>query len=93
MAELQEVREVKERHKEEILSRPNVVGVGAGYKKTGTVTTDQIVVVALVKEKLPLSALAEHEVIPANVDGVITDVIEVGELRALQDRTDRWRRR
>jgi hypothetical protein len=91
MAELQEVREVKERHKEEILSRPNVVGVGAGYKKTGTVTTDQIVVVALVKEKLPLSALAEHEVIPANVDGVITDVIEVGELRALQDRTDRWR--
>lgn len=91
MAELQDVREVKEKHKEEILSRPNVVGVGAGYKRQGGEATDQIVVVALVKEKLPLSALSAEEVVPTHVDGILTDVVEVGELKALQARTDRWR--
>lgn len=91
MPELEKVKAAKEKHKEEILSKPNVVGVGTGFKKQGEEMTDQIVVVALVSQKLPPAALAAGEAIPNRVDGVVTDVVEVGELRALQARTDRWR--
>jgi hypothetical protein len=45
----------------------------------------------MVRQKLPLEGLRSGVAVPAVVDGVPTDVIEVGDLRALQTRTDRWR--
>jgi hypothetical protein len=47
--------------------------------------------VVMVKEKVSVEQLEERDVIPAEIEGVITDVIEVGEIVALQARTDRWR--
>jgi hypothetical protein len=48
-------------------------------------------VVALVRVKVPRAGLAEAELVPSRVEGIPTDVVEVGELRAEQARTDRWR--
>ena len=45
----------------------------------------------MVSRKLPLPGLAPETVLPKHVEGVKIDVIEVGQLRALQARTDRWR--
>jgi len=91
MAVVEEVKRAKELSKHSILSKPNVVGVGYGYKEKAGRRTADLCVVALVRVKLPKSSLAPHELVPTTLDGVSTDVVQVGEIRALQERTDRWR--
>ncbi len=76
---------------ESFLSRANVVGVAVGNKTDKTVADGEKAVVVLVERKLPLAALAADDVIPSNIDGVRTDVYEVGYLRAFQAPTERFR--
>jgi hypothetical protein len=91
MSTQQDVTRVKEQHKETLLAKPNVIGVGVGYKVAGRTKTSEISVVALVRRKIPQAGLAPEAVVPSQVGGVSTDVVEVGDLRALQAPTDRWR--
>lgn len=93
MAEIppNEVRQIKETHKEELLAKPNVVGVGVGFRHIGRRMTDEVAVVILVRQKIAEAGLTRSALVPREVDSVRTDVVEVGELRALQTRTDRWR--
>ncbi|MFQ5943007.1 MAG: hypothetical protein ACE5JF_05590 [Anaerolineales bacterium] len=91
MAGVEEVKRAKELSKYSILSKPNVLGVGYGYKERGGQRTDELCVVALVRVKLPKSSLKEDELVPPTFDGVSTDVVQVGEITALQSRADRWR--
>ena len=91
MSEQAQVAQIKELHKEAILARPNVVGVGTGYKVTEGHRTDELCVVTLVRQKIPKAGLPPGALVPQAVDGVSVDVIEVGDLRALRARTDRWR--
>lgn len=85
------MRQIKEAYKEEIMAKPNVVGVGIGFRYVGRTMTDEVTVVTLVREKIAEAGLPWGALVPRQLDGVRTDVIEVGELRALQARTDRWR--
>ena len=89
--EAETVSQVKERFKETILRKPNVVGVGTGFKEVRGRRTTDLCVVALVRVKVPRAGLAEDALVPSRVEGIPTDVVEVGELRAEQARTDRWR--
>ena len=91
MSPTDEIVQVKEASKDTLLTMQNVVGVGVGYKIKGGEQTDDYAVVVMVSRKLPLPALSSQAVLPKNVAGVNIDVIEVGYLRALQARTDRWR--
>ena len=91
MSEPVEAMRAKEAHKEEIMGKPNVVGVGAGYKVVDGQMTDNVAVVVLVREKIASEGLPPGAVVPERVDGVETDVIAVGELRPMQARTGRWR--
>ena len=91
MSEQEQIIQVKETHKESILAKPNVVGVGVGYKVTGGQATDQLAIVTLVRQKLPQVGLLGDNLIPRSIEGVPIDVVEVGDLRALQEPTDRWR--
>ena len=75
----------------ELLKKRNVVGVALGYKETGGVITDQPAVVVLVQTKHPVTALAADDLIPARIDGVLTDVYEVGYLVAQLTSRDRFR--
>ena len=68
----------------ELLMKPGVVGVAVGYKNYQGDNTEQLALVALVEEKKPLEALSADEVIPRDINGARTDVVEVGVLRALQ---------
>jgi len=88
-----------------LFSLPQVVGVGHGLKEQGGVVTGSEAVTVLVTKKLPKEQLAAHELVPATIDGMPTDVIEVGCLKAHraetipaeaqqrieQDRTAVWR--
>ncbi|MAS35197.1 MAG: hypothetical protein CL610_14390 [Anaerolineaceae bacterium] len=75
----------------ELLNRANVVGVAVGNKEDKTAPEGERAVVVLVERKLPLSALSAADVIPKTVDGVRTDVYEVGYLRAFDTPRDRFR--
>ena len=88
---MSQLRRAKELHKDELLRKENVVGVGLGEKRVEGESTGVVVVVALVRRKVPRAGLDPDEVVPSYVDGVPTDVIEVGDLKAQAARTDRWR--
>lgn len=91
MAQQDEVRTVKETHQSALLTKPNVVGVGVGFKETRGAMTDEYSVKVLVSQKLPRAGLSASAVVPQEIEGVRTDVMQVGVIRALQARTDRWR--
>ncbi len=91
MVDIQRVRQANARHRQSILRKPNVVGVGYGYKEVKGERTDRLCLVAMVRAKIPRAGLAPEDLVPSDLEGVSTDVIQVGELRALQNRTDRWR--
>jgi len=85
---------IKETAKESFLEKPNVVGVGIGFKVKGGEKTDDLAVVALVENKMPLSALEANERLPIRVgmgvSSVPVDVLEVGRIDALSY-TSRYR--
>lgn len=72
-----------------LFSRPNVVGVGVGYKEKGGLDTGRLALVVLVEKKLPREALSPQSLVPETIAEVQTDVIEVGQLRALDFRPHR----
>jgi hypothetical protein len=88
---LAHLRRAKESHKDELLAKENVVGVGLGEKRVDGAPTGEVTVVALVRKKVPPEALEPKEIVPSHIDGVPTDVVEVGDLKAQPARTDRWR--
>ncbi|HKI56115.1 MAG TPA: hypothetical protein VKB31_03095 [Trueperaceae bacterium] len=57
------IHEVKERHEAELMSLPNVVGVGVGYKDTGGETTDRLAVIVYVRRKYAASGLRKAEMV------------------------------
>lgn len=69
----------------------HVVATGVGYKTTRGVRTGELSVVCSVTEKIPLSSLAPRDRVPAAIDGIPTDVVATGTIRALQSRTARHR--
>jgi len=91
MPDQERVKQAKELNKKLLMSKPNVVGVGVGEKVSAGGKTGENCVVVLVREKIPLAGLTAEEIVPKGVNGVKTDVIQVGEIRALQTRTERWR--
>lgn len=84
---MEQVFQAQAAHQDELLAKPNVVGVAVGRKNL----TGELSVVTLVEQKKPLAALSAEEAVPKQVDGVRTDVIEVGYLRAFQNPRDRFR--
>ena len=73
---------VKQVHENNLLSKPNVVGVAIGYRQTGGRTTDTLALVVLVTYKVPQSTLDPEDQIPLTLEGIPIDVQEVGEITA-----------
>lgn len=91
MATIQEVTMVKIQNVKTLKRKMNVNGVAIGHKIVNGKDTGQLCVTVLVKKKVAKSELLGKDLIPQAVDGVPTDVKEVGEIVAFQSRTDRWR--
>jgi hypothetical protein len=71
-------------HESQLLKKANVVGVAVGFKESKGEKTGELSVVVLVEQKKPLAALSAEDLIPPELDGMRTDVYEVGYLRAQQ---------
>jgi hypothetical protein len=70
------VRAVKDRVEPQLLALPGVVAVSVGRKVIGgTVTTQRAIVVA-VRRKIARHLVDPADAVPAEIDGVPTDVVE-----------------
>ena len=76
---------------EDLLRRNGVVGVAIGFRNYKERSTDQLAVSVLVEQKKPVEALSEDDLVPQQVHGMRTDVIEIGKLEAQVDPRDRFR--
>ena len=80
---IERATQVKERHEQEIMKKKYVVGMGVGFKAQGKVRSQQLSLVVYVSQKLPETALAPQDRIPPSIEGIPTDVVEVGKIKAL----------
>jgi hypothetical protein len=87
----QETRRLLIESRRKLLTHANVVATGVGYKVTKGKRTPNLSIVCSVTKKIDLAKLAARERIPAAIDGIPTDVVETGVLRAWQSRTARHR--
>ncbi|MGB9866615.1 MAG: hypothetical protein ACPLPR_01720 [Bacillota bacterium] len=78
-------------HAPKLLSKENVVGVGLGVKNSTFDPSSPPALVVLVKKKLPAEQVPPGHLIPKSVGGLVTDVVEVGELQVLSQRTSKQR--
>ncbi|MFW9903519.1 MAG: hypothetical protein ACFFFH_04240 [Candidatus Thorarchaeota archaeon] len=91
------VQNVKEKFLEQLLPIKNVVSVGIGRKRVEGRETEELAIIIGVKQKLPHVLIKESDLIPQILEGVKTDVIQIGEISVLPplavvtDRTSRIR--
>lgn len=91
MADLQELRHILSHHRELLLAMTNVVGCGVGLKEVRGRPTRTSCIVTFVEKKLPLDRLPARARVPQILGGAPTDVIEIGRVRLLSQRTERMR--
>ena len=72
-------------HQEELLSRPNVVGVAPGFRSIRGTPTGERCIVIYVTKKIPSIELSSEAVLPQEIDGVRVDVVEIGDVRPLPE--------
>jgi hypothetical protein len=97
MVAYEDVLKVKERYKVNLMSvgvrevtlktgqrvtRPNVVGVGVGRKLVRRKEKEELSIVVSVIKKLPEASLRREEIIPKEIEGIKTDIIETGVIYA-----------
>ena len=76
MVELQRAVVVKEAVVDDLIHRPGVTAVDVGYKYVNGARTDTVAIRVSVAEKKAVSKLSKAEKVPADIEGVPTDVIE-----------------
>jgi len=75
----------------DLLSRGGVVGVAIGFRNYKEEATDQLAMAVLVQQKKPVEALSAEDLVPPDINGARTDVVEVGRLEALVNPRNRFR--
>ncbi|SFR04272.1 hypothetical protein [Desulfoscipio geothermicus] len=73
-----------EKVRRRILQMPNVRGVGVGYKQVGSTRTDKPAIIVFVEKKVSVKDLSRGERIPGKINGLETDVIEIGRVRLME---------
>ncbi len=76
------LQEVKTTVEEDLLQKLNVLGLGIGYKEVGGKETTDLCIHIYVEKKIPQKDLPAEALIPDNLEGLPTDVIEVGLIEA-----------
>ena len=83
MVNTDEIMKVKERHAAELMNKANVVGLAVGCKEQGGKRTAKPSLVVMVRKKVSVSELRKEDVVPPEIEGVVTDVEEVADIRAV----------
>jgi len=91
MAEMQATRTLLKEVSQRLLAQKNVLATGVGYKVVNGELGSELSVICSVEQKLAKSQLSPKDKIPAEMNGVPTDVVQSGRFRALALPTDRFR--
>ena len=83
IAETARVTEVQDKHEASLMAMENVVGVAASLKVTKGKPSKQWSLTVLVEKKLPLTDVPPGSRVPPEINGVPTDVVEVGRIEPL----------
>lgn len=85
-SELSELKAIKEKYSQMLLSLPNVTGIAVGRKKSSGCETGPLAIQVFVSHKVPVDQLPESDVVPPELDGCPTDVVVMPELTARMER-------
>lgn len=88
---MERVKKSINQFQEKLLALPHVCGVGVGRKVVKDQCTNCPAVVVFVEEKVPISELPPDGAVPQSLGDIRTDVIPIGEVRLLGERTQRTR--
>lgn len=88
MLTIEKVKEIKEKYTNLLLKRENVIGVGIGKKKRTEGKAAELCINVYVTKKKPKSQLKEIDVVPKELEGVRTNVIETGKIRFLDNKQE-----
>jgi hypothetical protein len=77
MAKIEGILKIKRGAEAQLHSLPGIHAVGVGKKVVSGVRTDEMAIAVFVVNKKPLSELATDEIIPVEIAGIKTDVIEM----------------
>lgn len=89
---IDKVQKAIKKFQPELLAKAGVSGVAIGRRiRDGVQGGPGYVLTVFVTKKLPPHAVAAEDFVPSSVNGVDTDVVEVGEVRALDVYTGRYR--
>lgn len=80
---LSKMNHICENEYDRFFSLPNVNGIAIGHKIINGIDTGVLCLKVLVEKKVPEDELSPLAKIPALYDGILTDVVEVGEIKAL----------
>ncbi len=72
------IQELIRKYESELLKYPNVVGVSTGHKVVNRVNTKELCISILVKKKIPKEKLDSESILPKEIEGVKTDVVDLG---------------
>lgn len=75
----EQAKDVKKRHTSLLMVLENVVGVGVSKKLDQDSNQGRWVIVVYVKNKLPPDQIDADNMIPSQIEGVLTDVVEIGQ--------------
>jgi len=77
-----QAREIYRQVLPELFRRQNVVACGLGYKVFEGQTSSDLSLIVSVTKKVPRDQLEPQDVIPKSMEGMLTDVVETGRIRA-----------
>ena len=89
--ELSTVRNILRRNHAQLFVLANVVAAGIGYKVTAGKKTSTLSIMCSVTKKMAPTQLSRRDMVPPALNGIPTDVIQTGRIRALQGHTGRVR--
>jgi len=84
---MQRLLDLAQKSRHRLLRMSNVTGVGVGYKHVDAQSTGEPALIVFVEKKMPRRQVQAGHVVPLKMEGVDTDVIEIGKVRLLA--TDR----
>ncbi len=76
------VEAVQRKYEADLMRKSHVIGVGIGVGKREGEPTDEICLVVMVDQKMPVSQLGPRDRIPSQLEGVRVDVQEIGVVSA-----------
>ena len=74
---------IREQYEKTLMKKKGVVGCAVGYKNVAGKNTDQICIICYVIRKIPEHQLDKADLVPPMIDGIPTDVVEMGGLKTL----------